>query len=268
MSPATDSRQADFSRTLAVTGPVTIETSIRTGMIRVRRGEDGEVVIRGALRARGSGLLWGSREEQVDRLAANPPVLQNGNSISIGDFRDRWMLRRLDLMVEITAPAATRLRALSDSADLRVRGIEGPVECETDSGEIELASIGSDVRATSDSGTISIYLVAGGVEASTDSGDIEALEIAGRIEARTDSGAIHVWQTVPAPLHAESDSGSVTVKLAPTGGYTVRVRTDDGRIDLPEIAVTSQSRRETEGLLRGGGSVVDIETDSGDIQIA
>jgi DUF4097 and DUF4098 domain-containing protein YvlB len=170
-------------------------------------------------------------------------------------------------MVEITVPAATALRALSDSADLRVRGIDGPVECETDSGEIEIASIGSDVRASSDSGVISMYLVAGGVEASTDSGDIEALEIAGRIEARTDSGDIHVWQTAPAPVHAESDSGQVRVKLAPTGGYTVRIRTDDGRITMPEMALTEQSRRATEGLIRGGGSVVDIETDSGDIEI-
>ena len=263
-----DLRQAEFTRTLTVNGPVTIEASVRSGLIRVRRGEDGEVVIRGALRARGSGFLWGTTEDQVQRLASNPPIEQHGNSITIGDAVNRWLLRRMDCMVEITVPAATSLRALSDSADIRVRGIDGAVECETDSGEIELASIGSDVRTSSDSGAISIYLVAGGVEARSDSGEIEALEIAGRIEARTDSGEIHVWQTTPAPVHAESDSGSITVKLAPTGGYNVRIRTDDGRIKLPEIALTSQSRRETEGLIRGGGSIVDIETDSGDIEIA
>jgi DUF4097 and DUF4098 domain-containing protein YvlB len=268
MSPATDLREAEFTRTLSVTGPVSIEASVRSGMIRVRRGEDGEVVIRGALRPRGSGFLWGGTEQHVQRLVTNPPIEQNGNSISIGDSVDRWSLRRVDLMVEITAPAAPALRVLSDSADLRVRGIDGPVECETDSGEIELASIGSDVKATSDSGVISMYLVSGGVEAASDSGDIEALEIAGRIEARTDSGEIHVWQTAPAPLYAQSDSGRITVKLAPAGGYTVRVRTDDGCVTMPEVALTSQSRHKTEGLIRGGGSVVEIETDSGDIEIA
>jgi DUF4097 and DUF4098 domain-containing protein YvlB len=258
----------EFTRTLNVTGPVRIEASTKSGMIRVKRGEDGVVTVRGLVRARGPAFLWGAPEEQVQRLVSNPPVIQNGNSITVGDAADRWMLRRVDLMVEITAPAATSLRALSDSGDLRVRGIDGPVECETDSGEIEIASVGADVRATSDSGVISIYLVAGSVEATSDSGDIEALEIAGRIEARTDSGNIHVWQTAPAPVYAASDSGRITVKLAPTGGYTVRVRTDDGRLDLPELTLTSQSRAKTEGLFRGGGSVVDVETDSGDIQIA
>jgi hypothetical protein len=267
MSPAIDSRQAEFSRTLTVTGPVTIEAGARSGIIRVRRGEDGVVTVRGSLRARGSGFLWGAPEERVHRLASSPPIVQNGNSISIGDVVDRWLLRRVDFMIEIAAPAATRLRALSDSADLRVVGIDGPVECETDSGEIEIAGIAAEVRATSDSGMISICQVAA-VEASSDSGAIEALEIAGRIEVRTDSGEIHVSQTTPAPVHAESDSGAVTVQLAPGGGYTLRIRTDDGGMEVPEMALTAQSRRETEGLIRGGGSIVDIETDSGHIRIA
>ena len=264
MSPAIDSREAEFTRTLHVTGPVRIEASTNSGMIRVKRGEDGIVTVRGLVRARGPAFLYLLLGRTPQRLVSNPPVIQNGNSITVGDAADRWMLRRVDLMVEITAPAATSLRALSDSGDLRIRGIDGPVECETDSGEIEIASVGADVRATSDSGIISIYLVAGAVDATSDSGDIEALEIAGRIEARTDSGSIQVWQTSPAPVYAASDSGRITVKLAPTGGYTLRVRTDDGRLDLPELAMTSK----TEGLLRGGGSVVDVETDSGEIQIA
>ena len=268
MSPAVDSRQAEFSRTLTVTGPVTIEAGVRSGIIRVRRGDDGVVTVRGSLRARGSGFLWGAPEERVHRLAASPPIAQNGNSISIGDVVDRWLLRRVDFMIEIAAPAATRLRALSDSADLRVVGIDGPVECETDSGEIEIAGITGEVRATSDSGMISICQVAGAVEASSDSGEIEALEIAGRIEVRTDSGEIHVSQTTPAPVHAESDSGAITVKLAHEGGYTLRIRTDDGGMEAPEMAITAQSRRETEGLIRGGGSIVNIETDSGHIRIA
>jgi DUF4097 and DUF4098 domain-containing protein YvlB len=267
MSPAIDSREAEFSRTLNVTGPVRIEASTKSGMIRVKRGEDGVVTVRGAVRARGPAFLWGAPEQEVQRLVANPPVIQNGNSITVGDAADRWLLRRVDLMVEITAPAATALRALSDSGDLRVRGIDGPVECETDSGEIEIASVGADVRATSDSGIISIYLVAGGVEASSDSGAIEALEIAGRIEARTDSGEIQVWQTSPAPVYAATDSGRITVKLAETGGYTVRISTDDGRVTAPEMVLTGQAHRKMEGLIRGGGSVVDVQTDSGDIEI-
>lgn len=270
MMPATDyernSPEAEFTQTLQVTGPVSLEVFSKSGMVRVRRGDDGVVVIRGVLRARRS-FWWGQPEEQVKWLAANPPVEQNGNTIRIGDGADRWMLRRVDFLVEIAAPRQSGLRALGDSADVRVRGLDGPVECETDSGEIEIAGIGSHVSAASDSGAISICDVNGAVDARTDSGVIEALEVGGRVDARTDSGEIHVSQTVVAPVEARTDSGQITVKLAEGGGYTLRIRTDSGHITMPEMALGGVSGRDIEFAVRGGGAPVDLETDSGAIEV-
>ena len=114
-------------------------------------------------------------------------------------------------MVDITVPAATTLRAISDSGDLRVRGIHGSVESETDSGEIEIASMARR-PASSDSGVISIYLVAGG-RGQFHSGEIEALKCGAALERSPApfGGTSTSGQTVPAPVHAESDSGQVTV---------------------------------------------------------
>jgi DUF4097 and DUF4098 domain-containing protein YvlB len=260
-----DPSQAEFTRTLPVSGPVTLEASTKSGLIRVRRGDDGAVAIRGVLRARRS-FLWGQPEEQVRWLASNPPVEQSGNTIRVGDGVDRGLLRRVDLIIEITSPAGTRLRAMGDSADLRVRGIEGPVECETDSGEIEIAGIGSYVTAASDSGSISICDVSGAVDARTDSGTIEAMEIGGRVEARTDSGEIHVSQTVVAPVEVHTDSGTVAVKLA-EGGYTVRIRTDSGHILIPDLSMAEGNEQSFEFTVRGGGAPVEVETDSGSITV-
>ena len=69
-----------------------------------------------------------------------------------------------------------------------------------------------------------------------------------------------------APVHAHTDSGGITVKLA-QAGYHLRLRTDNGRIEIPELAGASSTRHEMEGDLRGGGPIVDLETDSGDIQV-
>jgi DUF4097 and DUF4098 domain-containing protein YvlB len=180
---------------------------------------------------------------------------------------DRWLLRGIKLLLEITTPADTEVRALTDRGDIRIEGIEGPVECETESGEINIASIGSDVRAKSDSGGIHIQLVKGAVDARADSGHIEALEIEGPIDATTDSGNIRLWQTVVKPVCAHADSGCIRVKLASGGGYSVRAHTDNGRFDFPEMTRQRLSRHEVEGDIRGGGSVVDLETDSGDIEV-
>jgi DUF4097 and DUF4098 domain-containing protein YvlB len=201
------------------------------------------------------------------RIEADPPIAQDGNAIGVGDATDRWLLRGINLLIEIFAPANTEVRALADSGDIRIEGIDGPVECETDSGEINIASIGSEVRARSDSGGIHIQLVKGAVDVQSDSGHIEALEVEGTIDANTDSGDIRLWQTAVAPVCARADSGRIRVKLASSGGYSIRARTDNGRVDLPSLTRQRLSRHEFEGDVRGGGSAVDLETDSGDIEV-
>jgi hypothetical protein len=124
------------------------------------------------------------------------------------------------------------------------------------------------VRATTDSGGIHIRNTQGPVFARADSGGIDALDIAGAIDAATDSGGLRVSQTAPAPVRLRADSGGATVKLAPTGGYDIRVSADSGRITVPEMAVRGTvSPHRAEGKVRGGGPLVDIQVDSGSIHI-
>jgi hypothetical protein len=271
MNPALDSvarrAEAQFERTLPVTGPVTLDVSTKSGAIRVRSGPEGSVTVRGVLRAHPSLFSWTHPEDQVQHLGLNPPILQDGNTIRIGDVADRWLLRRVHFVVEITTPPATKVRAFGDSAALHVEGVNGPVDCETDAGEIQIANIRSQVSAWTDSGAIYIRQVEGSVDARTDSGRIEALEIGGEVDAHTDSGSIRVSQATAAPVYAISDSGWISVKLASDGGYTIGVRTDNGRIELPEMNKARSSGHEMEGMIRGGGSAVYLETDSGAIDV-
>lgn len=259
--------EGTFERTLTVTGPVTLDVSANSGVIRVLGGEAGSVRIRGVVRARSSFFPWGDLSGRMRRIEANPPIAQDGNTIGVGDVTDRWLLRGINLLLEITTPADTEIRALADAGNVRIEGIDGPVECETDSGEIHISVIGSEVRASSDSGGIHVRGVKGPVDLRADSGHIEALEIEGTIDAKTDSGDIRLSQTVVKPVCAQADSGRIRVHLAAAGGYSVRARTDNGRIEMPVLTRQRLSRHELEGDIRGGGSVVDLETDSGDIEV-
>jgi DUF4097 and DUF4098 domain-containing protein YvlB len=267
MNPTRERMEGKFERTLTVTGPVRLEVTANSGVIRVLKGEAGSVRIRGVARARSSFFIWGDISGRLRRIEANPPIEQDGNAIGVGDVTDRWLLRGINLLVEIMTPADTEVRALADSGDIRIEGLNGPIDCETDSGQIEVSWIGSEVRAASDSGAIRVQGAKGAVDVRTDSGRIEALEVEGTIDANTDSGSILLSQTAVAPVCAHSDSGRIRLKLAESGGYTIRAKTDGGRIELPEMTGQRLSRHKLEGDVRGGGSVVDLETDSGDIEV-
>ena len=257
-----------FERKLSVTGPVVLDVGTYSGVIRVGVGEAGSVLVRGTLRPRRSLFGWGSLEDRIRRLQAEPPVEQDGNTIRIGDLTDKRLLRGLTLVLEIVVPRETEVRALADAADIRVEGIRGPVDCEADSGQIEIANIESRVRVATDSGGIHIRQVKGSVHARTDSADIEALEIGGEIEASTDSSGIQLSQTVAAPIRARSDSGSIGLSLADGAGYNLRVRTDGGRITTPEMTWQEKSSPcEAVGQIRGGGPIVNLESNFGRIDV-
>ncbi len=259
--------EGSFERTLSVTGPVDLDLATDAGGINVVPGPAGSVHIRGILKAGGNWFNRGGVEERIRELEAHPPIEQTGNSVRVA-VRDPSLLRGIAMRLEVEAPPNSRLRARADSGGIDVRGIQGPVDCKTDSGGIHAGEIGGEVRAAADSGGIHIRRVNGPVHAHTDSGGIEALEIAGSVDAGADSGGVRVSQTAPAAIKARTDSGGVDITLARSGGYDIRAHAGSGRITAPEVTVSGAiSRHEVNGRLRGGGPLVDVQADSGNVDI-
>lgn len=205
--------------------------------------------------------------ERIRQLAAKPPIEQNGDRIRAGDVSDRWLLRGILLLLEITVPAETQVRALADSGNIAIEDIAGPIECETDSGRIEISGIAGAVRASSDSGAIYLRRITGGVRMETDSGAVEALELGSTATIATDSGAVRVSQIAPAPMRIETDSGRIIVKLAPGAGYCIDAESDSGRIITPSVFPDRTSRHRAAGRIAQGGPNVEIKSDSGSIEI-
>jgi hypothetical protein len=259
-----------FERTLNVSGPVHLEAMTDAGGISVTPGPAGSVHIRGILKPQRMSSFFGGGdpEANIRRLIEKPPIEQTGSSIRVGYVSDKSLLRGVSMRLEITAPAATDVRARADSGGIHIEGVNGPVDCQTDSGGIQISGIRSKVRAAADSGGVHIRNIKGSVYARADSGGIETLDVAGDIDAETDSGGIHMSQSTAAPVKARADSGGVTLKLASSGGYDIRASSDSGHVRTPEMAVSGTvSRNRAEGKVRGGGSLVDIKVDSGNVDI-
>ena len=259
-----------FERTLSVSGPVSLDINTDSGGIEVTRGAPGAVHIRGYLR---SSHGWfddggGNVDDRMRRLADNPPIQQSGNTLRLGYVSDKWLLKGISLRFEISAPPDTQVRARVDSGGIRVDGLKGPIDCRADSGGIDVSNVDADVRAETDSGGIHIHDIRGPVYAKADSGGIDALNIHGAIDVSTDSGGIHMSQTSPAPVHARADSGGASLRLAPGAGYDVKLHSDSGRVQVAEMTVHGTiSEHRYEGTVRGGGPRVDIDVDSGNIDV-
>jgi Putative adhesin len=260
--------EGGFDRTLQVSGPVELDAETDSGGIVVRQGSAGSVQVHVILRSNDRWQGGGDVEQRIRALEANPPVEQSGNVIRVGHVRDKQMLRGISMRLEITVPRTTRVRAVADSGGVTVSAVDGPVDCQTDSGGIEVSSVNADVNASADSGGIRISDVRGKVVAQVDSGGIQATNVAGSLDLSTDSGGVRIAQTTPAPIKVRADSGGAHIKLAPSGGYDIDAGSDSGRVTTPEIAVQGAlSKRHVQGRVRGGGPLVDVRVDSGNVTI-
>ncbi len=296
--------EGSFERTLTVSGPVELDVSTGSGYIRVRTGGSSAVRVHGLIRARDGGGHSG--EEKVRYLESNPPVEQTGNTLRIGRIEDHSYAHNVSISFELEVPAETRLKGSTGSGDMTVEGIKGPIDTSTGSGSISVRNIEGHVKADTGSGKIELDSVNGGASADTGSGDIRAGGIAGAFKADTGSGSIHLEQTAPGDVEADAGSGDielngvrgavkastgsgritvggeqsgpwkidagsggVDVHLPANSAFDLYAKTDSGsiKVDHPVTATGTFSPKEIRGKVRGGGSLLDVRTGSGNIQV-
>src|ERR1700751_543742 len=178
-----------FDKTLHVSGTPILNVSTGSGYVHVSPGSDNEIHIIGHVHAGHGWSDWGSPEERVKQVVANPPIEQSGNTIVVGK---RTSYHNVSIDYEVTTPKGTTLEASSGSGDLRIsdlggslkantgsgsieaNGLSGRVDLETGSGDVRAEmSSAPDVKAQTGSGTIRLQGLTGGLFAETGSGDIE-----------------------------------------------------------------------------------------------
>jgi Toastrack DUF4097 len=265
---AADEEAGSFDKALQVSGRVQLDVKTDSGGISIVPGSGGTVRVHAILRMQHDWFGTGDAMGRIRELERHPPIEQTGNSIRIGYVQDRNLLRGISMRLEIETPPETQVQAHADSGGIRVDGLRGLVDCKTDSGGIQVSNINANVRAAADSGGIRIENVSGTVFARVDSGGIVAKGVAGAVDAQADSGGVHIAQTAPAPIHATTDSGGVTVTLAPGAGYDLKIDSDSGNISVPDMSANAGfSRHHREGKVRGGGPLVQVQVGSGNVTI-
>lgn len=297
--------EGHFDRTLTVTGAVNLDVQTGSGDIVVHPGGSGSVVIHAKIRA-SRWNMSGDVDQRIHQIETNPPIEQDGNTIRIGHTDDRDLYRNISISYDLTVPSSTQLRSASGSGDERIQGISGPADAASGSGSLHLTDIGADTHARSGSGDIDLTSIHGSVKAATGSGSIHATEIAGGFTASSGSGEIRVEQTAAGDVEVATGSGSVELKGAngavrassgsgsivaqgqpsrnwtlrtasgdldiqfpPSAGYELSARTGSGSIHTTaELTTTGTINPHTvHGTVHGGGSLVELSTSSGSINI-
>jgi DUF4097 and DUF4098 domain-containing protein YvlB len=224
-----------FERTLQVSGRVNLNVLSSSGNIAVHTGGKSTVHVLAKIHAHNSAydfwICWGGpgAAEQISKLEMNPPIEQQGNTITIGKIDD-WLTQcPVSIDYDLTVPAQTGLVSRSGSGDESIAGLQFPVSAKTGSGNITVKDIGGDLHLSSGSGNLNAGSVKGALYAHTGSGRIQAAGVSGEIVVTTGSGNVDIEQVAAGNVNVGTGSGTVILRGIQGG---LRVKTASGRIHV------------------------------------
>ena len=257
--------EGTFDKTLTVNGPATLKIGTGSGYIHITPGPAGSIHIIGHVHS-SMGLFSGSPERDVQQVTDNPPIVQNGNDIEVGQHTH---YHNISIDYVVTVPPGTAVDAGSGSGDLNITNLNAPLKANTGSGSIYANSLTGDVFLGSGSGDIHAWMNnAHYVKAQTGSGTIRLEGVTGGLYAEAGSGDITVSGHPGDAWKLETGSGTVTLNTGHSA-YNLDASTGSGDVhsDPPLTTHGTLNHHHVTGEVNGGGPIVRVETGSGDIRI-
>jgi len=264
---------ATFDKTLTFSGAPTVTLSTGAGYIHVSPGPDNQFHIIGHVRANSGWLPIGDAdaESKVKQIAANPPISQTGNTITVAVPHDSSDLyQNISIDYDVTTPHSTTLTAHTGSGEIRADGVGPNSRFGSGSGSIHATHIPGPATLETGSGSIELSLSGpGDLKVHTGSGSIHVDGLAGALQAGTGSGTIEIAGSPTADWRLSTGSGGIHLKLANSAHFNFDASTGSGSIhvDQPILMQGSLNRRHVTGTVNGGGPAVRASTGSGSITI-
>ena len=206
-------------------------------------------------------------------------------------FRFAWQEKQqIKISYTVSVPAGCTVDIATADGDIVVGDLTGPVRAHTHRGAISIRHVYGDIAATTDSGDIigshcaaaatlktlhgmiRVGTIEGAADFHTVNGDIEVQHALGGINAFAEEGHITAGfgkAFGPAAKFA-TDGGDITLYLDPAVHCTLAASSVWGHVhtNLP-FAVQSggDGRKSLAGQLNGGGSLLTVHADGGQVRI-
>ena len=217
-------------------------------------------------------IIGGFTKSELDRLLQEAftdfevTFEQKGSDVLIQGKFKRWeywqrqfqvmtyilMKLKIDFQVKVPRQYNVDLKTGS-SGNIRTDDIGGKLKAESDYGNIQLGNVIGSVNAkTGSNGNITLKACQSTVEAITDYGDIRS--------------EMTKQMTRPWTLQTSS-SGEIVVMLLPNVAIDVDARASSGSVSSDFRVQGSISENSIKGTINGGGPLLKMRTDYGDIYL-
>ena len=274
-------QRVEFERSYTVGASPTIDVTTIRGKIEVSVGTADRIAVRGSATVRWGLSSPAEAYELVKKVAANPPIQQEGDTITLRPPSAPEEQRAMTVAYEVTVPRGTVVRTNSDSGETTIAGVSGRVSIRTESAAISVRDLGGDTDVTTQSGAVNADSVAGNLNVSTQSSRVSARNLGASLRVRTQSGAVEGTFRGPGNvdigtassaidlvgvnggLTATSNSGRIRVSGSPTAPWQVTSGSGSFDLDFDSNAKLTLDARSGSGSVRVDGSSLQGATAKG-----
>lgn len=268
-----------YSYPLAAGGRVSLENT--NGAVEVNTWDKDEVEINGTRYASTEQNLRDMRIEI--NAAADSIQIRTVTAYSFRNGGARYSLRvprraRLDRIVSSNGSIKVfdvdgRVNLKTSNGSIQVSGVNGDVDARTSNGSIEATEQSGNAILQTSNGRIRAEVVEGSLDATTSNGSI-AVRLSGRdtdqpVRLESSNGHIEVTMDVVRDIRASTSNSAITLRMPESARARVRARTSNSSIntDFPELAQAMESKKSLNGVLGGGGPLIDLSTTNGQIRL-
>ena len=265
--------EKSFDRTLTTSPNPAVSIETNSGNVHLHPGSGNQIQIYAKMQSGHGGWFGGSDrdvESRMQQIANNPPIRQDGNTVTIGERNHDDLYRNISIDYDITLPRAATLDAGSGSGDITVEDVGASLKAHTGSGNIHARGVGGPANLDTGSGDIQFEQAASGdVRAGTGSGNIHLDGLSGGLDTHTGSGDITVSGTPANDWRLQTGSGSLHLNLGPKAHFNLDANTGSGSVhtEQPISMQGTLDKHHVRGAVNGGGPTLRAGTGSGDIDI-
>jgi len=182
---------------------------------------------------------------------------QSGNQVTLEVHTPQFglVLHRHSVQVEVSMPRQGDLNLHSRDGNIRVVNIQGDLRLDSGDGDLEVRSADGSLNAETHDGNIRANGRFDALTLHTDDGNIDGEAEAG---SKNNSG----WN-----LH--TGDGNVALRLPSDFAADLDAETGDGRVNIvfPLTMNGSVKERSVRGKINGGGSLLELRTGDGNIEL-
>ncbi len=172
--------------------------------------------------------------------------------------------------VEVANDFTGAVRVRSRDGNVFVGRIEGSVTVDTLRGNITVARATGDLKARTGIGDVTVGTILGRAELQAKNGSIAVMSAQGDLAAEAVRGdvAASFGRQLPENVSLKASAGNVNVAIDPQAALRVDAKAVWGKVQsqLP-FQTAQQGKRRLEGSINGGGPLLALRADGGDITI-